>query len=148
MLGPVLTFYWTAAESPVQCGRGAMEEDYNNSCFLYSHTYNNMITGGSAFDNGANFLYSDMSVGRNTYERNILFGTEEGGALKNNCGKLNMAINNIVHRTASMEYAYGGCRKGDRENPMSLENFHNNTSTPAGWGVYLEGGPELYELFI
>ena len=127
MFKPVLNLYLIAAESPVQCGRPEIttDEEYNNSCFLYSHTYNNMITGGSAFDNGANFLYSDMSVGRNTYERNILFGTEEGGALKNNCGKLNMGINNIVHRTGSMEYAYGGCRKGDRENPMSLENFHN-----------------------
>ena len=91
------------AESPVQCGRGIPDEEYEASCYVYSHTYNNMITEGSAFDNGANFLYSDMSVARNTYERNIFYGTEEGGALKNNCGKLNMGINNIIHRTSTLE---------------------------------------------
>ena len=84
-----------------------------------------MITEGSAFDNGANFLYSDMSVARNTYERNIFYGTDKGGALKNNCGKLNMGINNIIHRTSTLEYAYGGCRKGDSENPQSFENYRN-----------------------
>ena len=109
----------------MQCGRGIPDEEYEASCYVYSHTYNNMITEGSAFDNGANFLYSDMSVARNTYERNIFYGTEEGGALKNNCGKLNMGINNIIHRTSTLEYAYGGCRKGDSENPQSFENFHN-----------------------
>ena len=111
-----------------KCGRGITDEEYEAFCYVYSHTYNNMIIGGRAFNNGANFLYSDMSVGRNTYEKNIFYDTEasgDSGALKNNCGKLNMGINNVVHRTSALEYAYGGCRAADRENPLSFENYHN-----------------------
>ena len=123
-MGAIKKLYFSA-ESPDKCGRGLPDDEYEANCYVYSHTYNNMITEGSAFDNGANFLYSDMSVARNTYERNIFYGTDKGGALKNNCGKLNMGINNIIHRTSTLEYAYGGCRKGDSENPQSFENYHN-----------------------
>ena len=70
-----------------KCGRGITDEEYEAFCYVYSHTYNNLIIGGKAFNNGANFLYSDMSVGRNTYEKNIFYDTEasgDSGALKNN----------------------------------------------------------------
>ena len=55
--------------------------------------------GANAFNNDANFLYSDVAVAANTYERNVMYGSEaKGVALKNNCGKLNWHVNNVVHR--------------------------------------------------
>ena len=33
------------------------EEDYDKYCYLYSHTYNNIIIDGEAFFAGANFIY-------------------------------------------------------------------------------------------
>ena len=39
------------------------------------------------------------AVAANTYERNVMYGTEaKAVALKNNCGKLNWHVNNVVHR--------------------------------------------------
>ena len=53
----------------------------------------------NSYNNDANFLYSDVAAGGNTYEKNIMYGSEpKSMALKNNCGKLNWHINNIVHR--------------------------------------------------
>ena len=48
----------------------ASEEQYEQSCYTYAHIYNNMMTGGNAFDNGAEFLgrYSITYVVENFYQ--------------------------------------------------------------------------------
>lgn len=35
--------------------------------------------GADAFNNDANFLYSDVAVAANTYERNVMYGSEAKG---------------------------------------------------------------------
>ena len=42
----------------------ASEAEYEQSCYTYAHIYNNLMTGGRAFDNGAEFLYGDHSLSR------------------------------------------------------------------------------------
>ena len=48
---------------------------------------------------------------RNTYEKNIMYGPG-GMALYHHCGKDNMGVNNIVHKTDRLSYMFGGCNKG------------------------------------
>ena len=38
-------------------------------CYLYSHTYNNIIIDGEAFFAGANFIYSDVSAARGPIQK-------------------------------------------------------------------------------
>ena len=48
------------------------------------------MTGGRAFDNGAEFLYGDHSLSRNTFENNVMFGCEhECMAIYFHCGRKN-----------------------------------------------------------
>ena len=83
-------------------------EEYDEYCYTYTHVYNNLIHDGMAYDNGANYLYSDVTSARNTFENNIMYGTG-GLALYHHCGKANMGINNVVHKTSTLESMYGGC---------------------------------------
>ena len=48
-------------------------------------------------------------------------------ALKNNCGKLNRHVNNVVHRTNAMEFMYGGCPMNgeDSDDPYEVRNYRN-----------------------
>ena len=102
------------------------EQLYDEHCHIYSHIYNNKIHDSDPYHNDGNFLYSDQSSGRNTYENNIMYGSGSM-ALRNNCGKENIGVNNIVHKTAGnpLEYMYGGCKKADDSSPWGLENFRN-----------------------
>ena len=49
--------------------------------------------------------------------------------IRNNCGKENIGVNNIVHRTAGsrdpLDYMYGGCKKADESSPWAIENYRN-----------------------
>ena len=40
--------------------------------------------GADAFNNDANFLYSDVAVAANTYERNVMYGSEAKGRTRRN----------------------------------------------------------------
>ena len=62
------------------------DEEYERECYIYSHVYNNKIHAARPYDNGGNFLYSDSSSARNTFENNIMFGTGDL-ALYHHCGK-------------------------------------------------------------
>ena len=52
------------------------ESEYDADCFVYSHVYNNLMHGADAYNNDANFLYSDVAVAGNTYEKNVMYGSE------------------------------------------------------------------------
>lgn len=83
-----------------------------------------MIQDGSAYADGANFLYSDVTSARNTFENNVMYGTG-GMALYHHCGKANMGVNNIVHKTSNLDWMFGGCGKSDDTRPQEYENAHN-----------------------
>ena len=72
------------------------DEEYERECYVYSHIYNNKIHSARPYDNGGNFLYSDSSSARNTFENNIMFGTGDL-ALYHHCGK--GASTYDVHKT-------------------------------------------------
>ena len=61
---------------------------------------------------------------RNTYEKNIMYGPG-GMALYHHCGKNNMGVNNVVHKTDRLSYMYGGCNKVHTERPQQYDNFRN-----------------------
>ena len=120
----IYTFKYLLATNTVSCDF-ATEEEYDKYCYVYSHTYNNIIVDGTAFSNGANFIYSDVSAARNTFEKNIMYGSG-GLALYHHCGKDNMGVNNIVHRNDQLKYIYGGCNKGaERDRLQEYDNFRN-----------------------
>ena len=103
----------------------ATPEEYDEYCYVYSHVYNNEIHDGSAFADGANFLYSDVSSARNTFENNIMYGAGSM-ALYHHCGKANIGVNNIVHKTSTLEFMFGGCGKSDVDTrPQEYENTRN-----------------------
>ena len=81
---------------------------------MYSHVYNNLIHDGIPYYGNGMFLYSDLASARNTYENNIMYG-KASSAMKNHCGKLNKAINNIVHKTKTLDFVYGSCNGKDSE---------------------------------
>ena len=113
------------AEGYLECDT-ASEEEYESYCYTYTHIYNNMITEGKAYYNGAEFLYGDHSLGRNTFENNVMFGCEKGCmALYLHCGKKNMGLNNIVHRNRKLANMYGGCGQQTLDRPQEYENYHN-----------------------
>ena len=113
-----------AHSATVDCDNCSPEE-YDEYCYVYSHVYNNIIHDGSAYHSGANYLYSDVSSAHNTFENNIMYGTG-GMALYHHCGKENIGVNNIVHKTAILEYMYGGCQKADVDTrPQQYENYNN-----------------------
>ena len=103
------------------CG-STTEEGYEANCYVYSHIYNNLIHDAQAYNNGGNFLYSDSDSARNTFEKNIMYGSGTM-ALYHHCGKDNRGINNVVHRDGPLINMYGGCPKGDR--PQQYDNYHN-----------------------
>ena len=106
-------------------------EHVQSSCHTYIHVYNNLIHDGKAYQNGENFLYSDASSSRNTFENNIMYGTGSI-ALYHHCGVDNISKNNIVHRTAApatndthnIEYIWGGCARNNN-NFQTYSNFNN-----------------------
>jgi len=101
----------------------ATEEDLRKNCYTYVHLYNNLLHDSNAFYNDGNFLYSDTSSSRNTFENNIMFG-EGLVALYHHCGLDNVAKNNIIHRSGknSFEFMWGGCGK-------STNRFQSYTNT-------------------
>ena len=99
-------------------------EEYDQYCYVYSHVYNNLIHDGTAYSNGANYLYSDVSSGQNTFENNIMYGSG-GMALYHHCGKANRGVNNIIHKTSVLESMYGGCGKSADARPQEYENSRN-----------------------
>ena len=114
--------------STVKCD-DCMPEEYDQYCYIYSHVYNNIIHDGSAYYNGpeysgSSYLYSDVSTARNTFENNVMYGTASM-ALYHHCGKANMGVNNIVHKTSTLEAMYGGCNKYAETRPQEYENYHN-----------------------
>ena len=46
-------------------------------------------------------------------------------ALYHHCGKANMGVNNIVHKTDRLSYMYGGCNRVHTERPQQYDNFRN-----------------------
>ena len=65
-----------------------------------------------------------MSAAQNTFENNIMYGTG-GMALYHHCGKANRGLNNIVHKTSTLESMYGGCGKYADTRPQEYENARN-----------------------
>ena len=49
--------------------------EYDEKCHIYSHVYNNLIRDSHPYHNDGNFLYSDQSSGRNTFENNVMYGS-------------------------------------------------------------------------
>ena len=86
--------------------------------------YNNLIHDAVAYYNEAVFIYSDVSTARNTFENDIMYGTA-ALALHHHCGRANMEVNNIVHKTSTLDAMYGGCGKSATSRPQEYENFHN-----------------------
>ena len=107
--------------SGVDCD-SASEEEVHRSCYTYVHLYNNLLHDSEAFYNDGNFLYSDTSSCRNTFENNILYGSGNS-ALYHHCGLDNVAKNNIIHRSGEKppENIWAGCGKADK-NIYLLEN--------------------------
>ena len=103
----------------------ATEEELRKNCYTYVHFYNNLLHDSNAFHNDANFLYSDTSSCRNTFENNIMFGAGEA-ALYHHCGLDNVAKNNIIHRSGEepLEYMWAGCGKSTKRF-QSYSNSHN-----------------------
>ena len=50
-------------------------KEYDEKCHIYSHVYNNLIRDSHPYHNDGNFLYSDQSSGRNTFENNVMYGS-------------------------------------------------------------------------
>lgn len=105
-----------------------------NNCQCYTHVYNNLIHDGWTGLIGANFLYSDVSAGKNVFENNIVYGTGSG-ALYHHCGLENESKNNIIHRVAKvpgqefgggkpMYNIIGGCELNSGKH-QSYHNHHN-----------------------
>ena len=70
-----------------------------------------MFAGKSCDNNTKLNSDSNSELGpRNTYEKNIMYGPG-GMALYHHCGKDNMGVNNIVHKTDRLSYMFGGCNK-------------------------------------
>ena len=109
--------------STVNCNT-APQEEYDEYCYIYCLIYNNVIHDGLAYDGDSKFLYSDVCTSRNTFEKNIMYGSGSL-ALQHHCGKHNMGVNNVVHKTdtGTLQYMYGGCNQ--RGSPQEYENFHN-----------------------
>ena len=62
-----------------------------------------------------------MSAARNTYEKNIMYGPG-GMALYHHCGKGNMGVNNVVHKTDRGQlYKNRSSRKIDSRRQFSRE---------------------------
>ena len=73
----------------------------------------------------AEFLYSDVSAGKNLFEKNILHGSGSG-ALFHHCGLENESRNNIIHREVRPDNGHrpltdiwGGCEVTE------LSNLHS-----------------------
>ena len=70
----------------------------------------------------AEFLYSDVSAGKNLFEKNILYGSGSG-ALFHHCGLENESRNNIIHREVRPDNGHrpltniwGGCEVTELSN--------------------------------
>merc|ERR1719192_321110 len=77
-----------------------------------------------------NFLYSDVSAGKNLFENNILTGSGSG-ALYHHCGLENESTNNLVHRVANtsngaeaVSNMWGACEANSGKF-QSFSNHHN-----------------------
>ena len=93
------------------------QEEYDEHCYAYLHVYNNLIHDGSQWGGYPSFLYKDRGMARTTFENNVMYGTG-GSALYLHCGKDNVELNNIVHKTSHLEEAYRGCEKGATTAPQ------------------------------
>jgi len=116
--------------SSVNCD-GVSFETLQQKCHAYIHVFNNLLHDGKAYHNGANFLYSDVSASRNTFENNIMFGSGSM-ALVHHCGVDNVSKNNIVHRTPTamedqeypLEVVWSGCERESGKH-QNYSNHHN-----------------------
>ena len=116
--------------SSVNCD-GVSFATLQDKCHAYIHVYNNLLHDGKAYHSGANFLYSDVSASRNTFENNIMYGSGSM-ALVHHCGVDNVSKNNIVHRTRTaveeheypIEIVWSGCEK-EGGKYQNYSNYHN-----------------------
>ena len=69
-----MTYDLFSGASAVSCFSTTAAE-YDEKCHIYSHVYNNLIRDSHPYHNDGNFLYSDQSSGRNTFENNVMYGT-------------------------------------------------------------------------
>ena len=101
------------------------DEEYDRRCYVYAHIYNNMIRHAQPYARHiASFLYSDSASARNTFEKNVMLGGGAGNAMTHHCGKDNLKVNNVVHKTGSLADMWGGCEK-DANSPQTQDNYHN-----------------------
>ena len=106
------------------------EAGLERNCFTYIRVYNNLLTNGWPYYCCAEFLYSDVSAGKNLFENNILYGSGSG-ALFHHCGLENEAKNNIVHRLIRPDNGqqplsdlWGACEANSGKF-QSFSNHHN-----------------------
>lgn len=85
----------------------------SNTCWLTSYIHHNFITQGTAYNYGANGIYTDQALSGAYVSQNIL---AKIGAVAHeaHCGYNNTAINNIwyipqVQNIGSRNGAFGGC---------------------------------------
>jgi hypothetical protein len=90
-----LGIYMSAQDSCVE----VLPSHYKTHCYTYYHIFNNLVHDVRAYENGGNYIYSDTSSGKNTFENNLLIGaTDKGSFIKHHCGLENLSKNNIIHR--------------------------------------------------
>ena len=138
--------------SGVDCD-SASEEEVHRSCYTYVHLYNNLLHDSEAFYNDGNFLYSDTSSCRNTFENNILYGSGNS-ALYHHCGLDNVAKNNIIHRSGEKppENIWAGCGKADKNKFQSYSNYQNiyllenadDLQFGRSWDRFYEQAPDFH----
>ena len=126
-------------------------QEYDVYCYVYSHVFNNLIHGSRAFHDNGNFIYSDLSSARNTFENNIMYG-DGSVALYHHCGKANIGVNNIVHKTSTLEFMFAGCGQSDDTRPQEYENSRNiylmdnlnGFTFGRSWDRYFEQPPDFH----
>ena len=106
------------------------EAGLEQRCYSYIRLYNNLVRDGWPYMCCANFLYSDVSAGKNLFENNILTGSGSG-ALYHHCGLENESKNNLVHRVANtsngaeaVSNMWGACEANSGKF-QSFSNHHN-----------------------
>ena len=119
--------YLGPSTSGFSCDDATIDQ-LEQSCFSYTRVFNNMISNANSYLGDSAFLYSDVSLGRVTFESNYMFGDVEV-AMKHHCGLDNLSFNNLIHTSTPVlhpnrnRYLLGGCGSDDRF--WAYENYNN-----------------------